>query len=121
MRISPISAGTRPPKGACSLSADSHSGVTWELRLYDGEGEEVGWATYFEVSYSVDKDAPNADALMDALSDRDEFNRHLQPSDDNPFDEIILPIENPEVALNRVGSAMVEAGLVESYDVVDNE
>lgn len=58
---------------------------------------------------------------MDAPSDRNEFSRHRRPSDDNPFDEVILPVENPEVALNRVGSAMVEAGLVESYDVVDNE
>ena len=94
--------------------------MTWELRLYDGEGEEVGWANHFEASYSVEKDAPNADALMNALSDRDEF-RLSRPSENNPFDEIILPIEDPEVALNRVGSAMMEAGLVESYDVVDNE
>ena len=121
MRISPISVGTRPPKGAYSLFADNHSDVTWKLRLYDGEEEEVGWATYFEASYSVDKDAPKADALMDALTDRDEFNRHRRPSDDDPFDEVTLPIENPEVALNRVGSAMVEASLVESYDVVDNK
>jgi len=94
--------------------------VTWKLRLYDLKGREVGWANYFEASYSVDKDAPNADALMDALSDRDEF-RFSRGSEENPFEEIILPIEDPEVALNRVGSAMVDAGLVESYDVVDNE
>jgi len=94
--------------------------VTWKLRLYDGEGEEVGWANYFEASRSVEKDAPNADALMDALSDRDEF-RFSRVSDENPFEEILLPMEDPEVALNRVGSAMVEAGLVESYDVIDDE
>jgi hypothetical protein len=110
-----------PPEEAYSLFSQGHRDVTWKLRLYDLKGREVGWANYFEASYSVDKDAPNADSLMDALSDRDEFRRHARPSDDNPFDEVILPIENPEVALNRVGSAMVEAGLVESYDVVDNE
>ena len=113
--------GTRPPKRAYPPFSQGHRDVTWELRLYDDDGEEVGWASYFEASYSVDKDAPNADSLMDALSDRDEFNRHRRPSDDDPFDEVTLPIENPEVALNRVGSAMVEASLVESYDVVDNK
>jgi hypothetical protein len=105
---------------AYSLFSQGHRDMTWELRLYDLKGREVGWANYFEASYSVNKNAPNADVLMDALSDRDEF-RFSRVSEENPFEEIILPIEDPEVALNRVGSAMVDAGLVESYDVVDNE
>lgn len=120
MRVSPIFVGTRPPEEAYSPFSQGHRDLMWELQLYDAKGREVGRANHFEGSYSVDKDAPNADALMDALSDRDEF-KFSRGSDENPFEEIILPIEDPEVALNRVGSAMVEAGLVESYDVVDNE
>ncbi|WP_281193724.1 hypothetical protein [Halorubrum sp. F4] len=102
--------------------------MTWKLYLYDEAGDTIGTANHFESSFSVDMDAPRAEALRDALAERPELEGNVGPvggweSEDGlaypVWGEEAADIEDPEVALDRVGSEVVSAGLADSYELID--
>jgi len=109
-----------PPEKVYSRLSDRQAIVTWILRLYDVEGREVGTANHFTQSFSVEMGSPNGEALRDALADRDEFGGFIRPTADKDLGEIVVPIEHPQVALDRVGSEITTTALVDSYEVIND-
>jgi hypothetical protein len=102
--------------------------MTWKLYLYNGDGETIGTANHYDASFSVDTDTPGWESLRDALAERPELDGVVGPSGGWESEgglsypiwgEDAADIEDPEVALDRVGSAMVEQGLADSYELAD--
>ena len=102
--------------------------MTLILYLYDSGGETIGTANHLESSFSVDLDYPQADELHDLLSDLPELESVVGPvggweSEDGLYypiwGEQVADVQDPETALNTVGSAVVSEGLADSYELID--
>jgi hypothetical protein len=102
--------------------------MTVILHLLDADGNTIGTANHYDASFSVDMDAPGAAALRDALAERPELEGIIGPEGGWESDsglaypvwgEVAADIEAPETALDRVGSAMVELGHADDYELRD--
>ena len=102
--------------------------MTLTLYLYDAGGNTVGTANHLESSFSVDLDSPNGEELRDLLADLPELDGVIGPSGGWEADsglyypiwgEDAKDVEDPETALENVGSVAVSEGLADSYELID--
>ncbi|NUC72546.1 hypothetical protein HTZ84_09530 [Haloterrigena sp. SYSU A558-1] len=102
--------------------------MTWTLRLYDADGDEIGWATCDPLDYWVDESHPDA-VFIDAMIDMEA----TEVSESAPtrwvaedgavyptMDTVIEPNETPhEDRLEQAGVSCVREGWADRYELND--